>query len=84
MWLNQLQIAIIEKDTDKLDELLNTLPEFENEEEMQKASYLLKEALELLYTLKDKTSHSMQQIKKSLQFIGATQNNYSTKLDIKS
>ena len=40
MWLNKLQIAIIEKDTEKLDELLENLPEFENKDEMQKASWM--------------------------------------------
>ena len=72
MWINDLQIAIIEKDTDKLDELLETLPEFKDKEEMQKAAYLLKEALALLYKLKDETSASMKQIKKSLDFLNST------------
>ncbi|MCW8838386.1 MAG: hypothetical protein OQJ77_05790 [Thiovulaceae bacterium] len=84
MWLNQLQVAIIEKDTKKLDELLDTLPEFQNKEEMQKASYLLREALELLYKLKDETSASMIQIKKNIKFLNSTQSKPLNKLDIKS
>lgn len=84
MWLNKLQIAIVEKDTDKLDELLNTLPEFKNKEEMQKASYLLKEAMVLLLKLKGETSASMKQIKKNLEFLNSTQSNPTNKLDIKS
>ncbi|QFR48364.1 hypothetical protein FJR48_00930 [Sulfurimonas lithotrophica] len=84
MWLNKLQIAIVEKDTDKLDELLNTLPEFKNKEEMQKASYLLKEAMVLLLKLKSETSASMKQIKKNLEFLNSTQSNPTNKLDIKS
>ena len=84
MWLNKLQIAIIEKDTEKLDELLETFPEFKNLEEMQKASYLLREALELLYTLQDETSGSMKQIKKNLDFLNSTQAKPTAKLDIKS
>ena len=83
MWLNNLQIAIIEKDTDKLDKLLEKLPEFEDEAQMQKASYLLREALELLYTLKDETSESMKQIKKNLEFINSTHAKPANKLDLK-
>lgn len=84
MWLNKLEIAIIEKDMDKLDELLNKLPEFENEDEMVKASYLLKEALELVYKLRSQTSESMKQIKKNLDFINSTHKGSNGKLDILS
>jgi hypothetical protein len=83
MWLNKLQIAIIEKDTDKIDELTKELPEFENKEQMQKASYLLKEAATLLFELKDETSHAMRQIKKNIDFINSTQNKPKNKLDVK-
>lgn len=68
MWLNKLQIAIVEKDADKLDELLDQMPEFKDKDEMIKAACLLKEALSLLYSLKDKTSESMKQIKKTWIF----------------
>lgn len=84
MWLNELQIAIVEKDTDKLDKLLDSLPEFDNVDDMKKASFLLKEALELLYKLKDDTSESMIRIKKNLDFLKSTHNDPVNKLDIKS
>jgi actin-related protein len=84
MWLSSLQVAIVEKDTDKLDELLDELPKFKDEVEMKKASYLLREALELLYTLQDETSESMKQIKKNLDFLDSTQNKPTNKLDLKS
>ncbi len=83
MWLNKLQIAIIEKDTEKLDKLLDNLPEFDNLDDMKKASYLLKEALGLLYKLKDETSESMKQIKKNLDFINSTLDKPKNKLDVK-
>jgi len=84
MWLNKLQIAIIEKNTDKLNELLDIVPEFDNVEDMQKASYLLKEALKLMYELKDETSESMKQIKKNIDFLNSTHNAPKNKLDLKS
>jgi len=84
MWLKNLQIAIIEKDIEKLDNILNEeLPEFEDQEQMEKASYLLKEAAVFLYELKDETSHAMRQIKKNIDFINSTQNKPKNKLDVK-
>ena len=84
MWLNSLKIAIVEKNTDKIDTLLNDIPQLESKEEIEEALYLLREASELIHTLKDETSHSMRQIKKNLQFLRSTDIPTSTKLDIKS
>ena len=84
MWLNKLQIAIVEKNTDLLDILLDDLPEFRDVDEMQKASYLLREASILLHTLRDDTSHQMSQIQKNLNFLNSTQAPTVSKLDIKS
>ena len=84
MWLTNLKIAIVEKDSDKLNNLINDIPEFENTQEMQEALCLTKEALTLLHTLKDETVDSMKQIKKNLDFLKSTQAPLATKLDIKS
>lgn len=84
MWLNQLKIAIVEKNTDKINELLDNLPELEKAEDIEEAVYLLRSASELLHTLQDETSHSMRQIKKNLQFLRSTDIPTSKKLDIKS
>ena len=84
MWLKQLKIAIIERDTDKLDKLLNSMPDFDNLEDMQSASALLKEVARLLYELKDKTSASMKLLKKNIDFMSSTQANQTATLDIKS
>lgn len=85
MWLNKLKIAIIEKDTKLLDELLNNLPELSDPKEIEQALYLLREATELLYTLKDETQHSMEQIQKNLKFLKSTNfSNTLNRLDIKS
>jgi hypothetical protein len=83
MWLNKLKIAIVQKDTDALEELLETLPEFKDKDEMIEASYLLREALELLYKLKDETSHSMRQIKKNLEFLNSANGDTKNKFDAK-
>ena len=84
MWLNNLKIAIVEKNTDKINELLDDLPQLEKAEEIEEAIYLLREASELIHTLQDETSHSMRQIKKNLQFLRSTEIPTSKRLDIKS
>ncbi len=82
MWLKQLKIAIIEKNTDKLDELLEDIPKLEKKEDIQQAIFLLREATELVHTLKDATSTSMIQMKKNINFLKSTQFQTSNKLDI--
>lgn len=72
MWLNNLKIAIIEKNTKLLDELLDNLPELSDPKEIEEAIYLLQEANHLLHTLKDETRRSMEQVKKNLTFLKST------------
>jgi len=84
MWLNQLTIAIVEKDTDKIDELLINIPTFNNVDDMRSAQALLKESLVLLHTLKDATASSMKQLKKNIDYLNSTQTETINKLDIKS
>jgi len=85
IWLNKLQVAIIEKNTDSLDALLlDDLPEFKDVEEMKKASYLLIEASRLLHALKDDAAYQMKKIQKNIKFINSTQAPIVSKLDIKS
>jgi len=83
MWLNKLKIAIIEKNVDLLGELADDIPQLTDAKEIQEAIYLLREASELVHALKDKTSDSMKQIKKNIDFLRSTEIPTSTKLDIK-
>ena len=83
MWLNKLKIAIVEKNTDALGELMEDIPQLTDADDIQEAIHLLKEATELVHTLKNKTSISMKQIKKNLQFLRSTDIPTSTKLDIR-
>ncbi len=83
MWLTKLKIAIIEKNTDALSALINDIPKLTNKKDIQEALYLSREALELLYTLKDETALNMSKIKKNLSFLRSTEVPTSTKLDIK-
>ena len=84
MWLTDIKIAIIEKDSDRLDKLLEEMPNFETNEDIQEAMYLLREAAGLIYELQDKTSLSMKKMKKHMDFVNSTQAPAYSKLDIKS
>jgi hypothetical protein len=83
MWLIKLKIAIIEKNTDALDALLDDIPELSETADIEQAIYLLKEASELLYTLQDEAKISMGKIKKNISFLRSTERAHVNKLDIK-
>lgn len=83
MWLNNLQIAIIEKDADTIGELVKGELSFETIEEIEKAQYLLAEAAKLIDQMKQETSMVMQKLKKNKEFLEATTNNKNQKLDLR-
>jgi len=84
MWLNQLKIAIIEKNIDKINHLMANLPQLDNLADAEQALALTNEAEKLVLNLKDDTAISMKQMKKNIDFLKSTQAPRSAKLDIKS
>jgi hypothetical protein len=84
MWLNQLKIAVIEKDMEQLDALLEEIPTLHEPKEIEEALFLLKEAAKIFETLKQETAESMQQMKKNINFLNSTQANTTSKFDITS
>jgi len=84
MWLNKLQLAIIDKDPKKINTLVEQMPQLESIDDMKKASVLIKEALKLLHTLKDETASSMKQLKKHQDFLKSTTQSKINRLDITS
>lgn len=82
MWIKQFKIALIEKDTKKLEELSHRMPEFQTLQEMQEALYLIKEAEEVLNALKKRTATAMQQLKNNIDFLKATEMAKHNRLDI--
>ena len=83
MWIKRLQIAIIEKNAEAIDTLMGETPEFENTRDIETAMYLLREALELIYTLKDETAVTIKQLKKNINFLASTQTQTHNKLDVR-
>lgn len=84
MWLNKLKIAVIEKNFSSIGKLLDDIPKFESQREVEEAIYLLKEASDIADVLKNDTLKSMKQIKKNLSFLRSTDIPTSRKLDIRS
>jgi len=84
MWLNQLKIAIIEKDIERLSELMDTLPKLSKQEDIEIALSLIGEATKLVEGLRDGTNSSMLQIQKNISFLKSTQAPFASTLDINS
>lgn len=84
MWIEQLKIAIIQKDAEPLSKLLDDIPSFKTKEEMEQAAYLLQEAANVVIFLRDDVASSMLQIKKNLDFLKSTQQSNEIQFDITS
>ena len=82
MWLNQLTIAIVQKDMKLLDTLLEDIPKLDNPKEVESAICLLGEAKSLMESLKSETSSSMMQVRKNIDFLNSTVSKKTSKFDI--
>ena len=82
MWTTKLKIAIVEKDIDSMNKLLDNIPKLDDKQEMQTAIYLLKEASILVESMRDDTKSSMSKIKQNLKFLKSSQVKPSHTLDI--
>jgi hypothetical protein len=83
MWLKELKKAIILKDFDALDILIDQIPQLESLAQMEEVAYLFQNAKILLETEKTVTMHSMQQLKSTIDFLKATENSTSPTINIK-
>ena len=81
MWLKKFKIALIEKNTQEIEKLLDAPPQFENMEDVETAMYLLAEASKLLHKLKDETALTMKQLKKNIDFLKSTEAPKNIKFD---
>lgn len=83
-WFTRLQIAIVEKNPELIDELMEDIPEFKDINEMKSAASLIQEALRLLHTLRDETGETLVKLQKHKNFLESTRNVSLNKLDITS
>jgi len=84
MWLNKLKVAVVQRDTELLETLLDDLPQLEDTKDIEEALYLLAEATKIVQELKDETAASMVQMKKNIDFLNSTTANKTAKFDITS
>jgi len=77
-WINQLKIAIIEKNEIKIEKLLEKFPQFSNIEEMKSAAVLMQEAHKFLTEKRDKYASNLIKIKKQKEYINYTSNKSSS------
>ena len=82
MWLNELKIAIVEKNTDKLNSLMDEVPKLTDKKDLDSAICLLAEATDLVSVLKNKTQVSMTQMQKNIKFLRVTEAKKVSTLDI--
>lgn len=84
MWLNQLKVAVVQKDLKSLERLLDDIPTLDDPKEIENVNYLLAEAMEIVKSLQDETSDAMRQIQKNIKFLRSTQAPRQNRFDIKS
>ncbi|MFT7860993.1 MAG: hypothetical protein ABXS93_08650 [Sulfurimonas sp.] len=83
MWLDQLTVAVLERNSTEVEKLLENIPALERDEAL-KAAGLLQNLSEYLTQQRDETALEMRQLKKNIDFLNATEPEAKPKLDIKS
>jgi len=83
MWIIKFKIALLEKDIDSIDTLLDSVPEFSNREDAEQAMYLIQQGMELVYNLQDDLGKSMRQMKQSINFLGNSMQASGGRINIK-
>jgi len=68
-WINNLKIAIIEKNELRIEELTQSLPNFDPLEKMKEATYIMQEAHNFLLHEKNDMATKILKIKKQKEFI---------------
>ncbi|MDP2077234.1 MAG: hypothetical protein Q8N01_10840 [Sulfuricurvum sp.] len=83
MWLTSFKKAIILKELETLSHLIDEMPHFESLLEMEEAAYLLNHAKTLIEAEKSTAFASLKQIKKTLNFLKATENSPVSSINFK-
>ena len=77
-WVDQLKIALIEKDETKIEKLVEQLPSFNSIEEMKEAAYMMQEAHDFLTSQKEKLATNLLKIKKQKEFLDTANKRFSS------
>ena len=68
-WLNAFKIALIDSDEEKMQELNDNLPKFENVEQMQEACAYLQQAILHLANNQDEIKKDMASLVKTKKYL---------------
>lgn len=68
-WMNNLKIAVIEKDIERIGALIQNVPSFSDIDEAKEALILIQESIILVDTEKNKMMEIMKKIKQTKVFL---------------
>lgn len=68
-WINDLKIAIIEEDIEKITSIADSLPKFQDINDAKEALNLIREAIKIVKNKKEETLDIMNKIKKTKAFL---------------
>ena len=68
-WLEAFKLALIKEDEKKLISLIDTLPQFSNEDDMTQASLLIQQAISLFKSRENDASVEMHKILKAKKYL---------------
>lgn len=83
MWLTNFKKAVILKEFETLNQLIDEMPPMDSLAEMEEAAYLLHHAKTLLEAEQSTTLGSIQQLKNTIDFLKATENTPASSLNLK-
>lgn len=83
MWLTNFKKAIILKEFETLNQLINEMPSMDTLVYMEEAAYLLNHAKSLLEEEQSSTLSSLQQLKNTIDFLKATENTPTSSFNLK-
>jgi hypothetical protein len=82
-WINQLKVAVVQKDVLLLSKLLDDIPTLSDPKEIEMVLYLIEEAKKTVIELREETRLSMIKVKKNIDFLNATAPQKKAKFDIR-
>jgi len=84
IWLKELKGAVVQRNVEQIEKLLEDVPSFNTLKEMQTTLYLLEEAKRVVESLKKETAISMAQMKKNIDFLNSATAEKRASFDITS
>lgn len=84
MNLEELELAIVLSDIERIDKIMDSPLEFKNLDDMKRALYLMSEALKIVYNLKDETKAKVSIIKKNINFLNVTREVGTSSIDFRT